>query len=195
MAQGEPTTNIKIVLLGDGGVGKTSILRRYCENTVKFARAATVGGDYSGADVVVGGVSYHVNIWDTSGQERYQCLVPVYCRDAQGAIIVYDTTSRGSFENLQKWIDLYRNSMEFGPVVIFGNKIDLEAKRAVDRQAGKEFCDAKAFEFMEGSAATGAQVQEAFERVVELASELGPLGIGRTVNLQDTSSAGSWWCC
>jgi small GTP-binding protein len=69
--------------------------------------------------------AYHVNIWNTAGQEQYRCLVPVYCRGVQGAFLVFDTTSLDSFNNLPKWIDLYQNSMELGPVIVFGNKIDL----------------------------------------------------------------------
>jgi Ras-related protein Rab-21 len=131
----------KVVLLGEAGSGKTSILVKYVKGQFSKRREATVQANFMEKRVDVGTppTSVQLYIWDTAGQERYHALGPIYYRDSNAAILVYDITDGDSFEKVQRWVkELRKVIAEDLPIVIAGNKIDLENRRVVKKEDALE---------------------------------------------------------
>lgn len=104
-----------------------------------------------------------LQIWDTAGQERFRTITSSYYRGAHGIIVVYDVTDRASFQNVQQWIhEIDRNAGDACQKLLIGNKADLTGKRAVSSQEGKAFADSLGIEFLETSAKTSQNVEQAF---------------------------------
>ncbi|CCD68201.1 Ras-related protein Rab-21 [Caenorhabditis elegans] len=150
-----PKHKAKVVVLGDSGVGKTSIIYRHRYGAHYRPVNATIGASFVSFDV---GADYRdredvvrLQVWDTAGQERFRCMVPMYMRNADAALIVYDVTDRNTFEDVEKWLkDLDRSSgTEDANVYLIGNKTDLVEKREVTEAEGKAMAakiNAKFFE-------------------------------------------------
>ena len=142
----------KIIFVGDSGVGKTTLINRINNEEFKDLNESSVGIDYYSKNIKFGGEELTLQIWDTAGQEKYRGLIPTYARNAVLAFIIYDISSKQSFENLTGWID-YLNSIEKMPMIICGNKIDL-ADRQVKKEVGEEFAKKNKLVFFEVSAKT-----------------------------------------
>lgn len=123
----------KVVLLGEGRVGKTSILLRYTKGEYSDRQVSTLQASYLDKRVTVGTTTVNLSIWDTAGQERFHALGPIYYRDASGALLVYDITDAESFNKVKNWVkELKKIVGNDIIIVIAGNKIDLEKNRNVD---------------------------------------------------------------
>ena len=131
----KPVQKFKVVLLGEGRVGKTSILVRFCQNTFNDRQQPTLQASYLDRKVTVDGQSVQLSVWDTAGQERFHALGPIYYRDADAALCVYDITDGDSLDRVRKWIQELKNHASDDIVIaIAGNKIDLEKRRHVDKE-------------------------------------------------------------
>eukprot|EP01135_Chromosphaera_perkinsii_P002122 Nk52_evm56s217 gene=Nk52_evmTU56s217 len=116
----------KVVLLGEGCVGKTSLILRYCQNVFNENHVTTLQAAFIEKRVNLQGKRVVMAIWDTAGQERFHALGPIYYRDSNGAILVYDVTDRDSYSRVQKWVKELRTMLGDNVVLkIVGNKIDL----------------------------------------------------------------------
>ncbi|XP_023084501.1 ras-related protein Rab-17 [Piliocolobus tephrosceles] len=158
----------KLVLLGSGSVGKSSLALRYVKNDFKNI-LPTVGCAFFTKVVDVGTASLKLEIWDTAGQEKYHSVCHLYFRGANAALLVYDITSKDSFLKAQQWLkDLEK---ELHPeevlVMLVGNKTDLSEEREVTFQEGKEFAESQKLLFMETSAKLNYQVSEVFSAVAQ----------------------------
>jgi Ras-related protein Rab-21 len=123
----------KVVLLGEGRVGKTSILLRYTKGEYSDRQISTLQASYLDKRVTVGTSTVNLSIWDTAGQERFHALGPIYYRDAAAALLVYDITDAESFHKVKNWVKELRKIVGNDIVIVIaGNKIDLEKNRAVD---------------------------------------------------------------
>lgn len=159
----------KILLVGDSGVGKTCILLRFTAGEFREDTRNTVGVDLKVKMVHARGKKLKLTIWDTAGQERFRTLTSAYYRGAHGIVLVYDVTSRESFENVQHWlkeIDIYSTN-ESCVKLLVANKIDDAARRAVSKKEGSAFARANAMLFIECSAKTQDGIQQAFDEVVQ----------------------------
>jgi len=138
---GSRNKKYKIVLLGEGRVGKTSILVRYCRNEYDGKQPPTLNASYMDKRINIGGSkSMGLSIWDTAGQERFHALGPIYYRDADAALIVYDITDAESFTRCRKWVKELRKIVgDDIDIAIAGNKVDLEKNRHVDKNEALEF--------------------------------------------------------
>ena len=143
----------KIIFVGDSGVGKTTLINRINNEEFKDLNESSVGIDYYSKNIKFGGEELTLQIWDTAGQEKYRGLIPTYARNAVLAFIIYDISSKKSFENLTEWIN-YLNSIEKMPMIICGNKIDLVDDRQVSKEEGEEFAKKNNLVFFEVSAKT-----------------------------------------
>ncbi|KAK6589818.1 Ras family SEC4 [Cryptosporidium xiaoi] len=161
---------VKILLLGDSSVGKSSLLLRFCEKKFGSNYTLTIGIDFETRIVENRGKRYKLQIWDTAGQERFRTITPAYFRSAMGVILVYDITSIESFESLDYWtgiLDEYSRS-DLVKVVV-GNKLDLYFARQVDEYKGKSFADQIGAPFFELSAKNNHSnvVDEPFLVIIE----------------------------
>jgi Ras-related protein Rab-21 len=122
----------KVVLLGEGRVGKTSILLRYTKGEYNDRQVSTLQASYLDKRLIVNGINAQLSVWDTAGQERFHALGPIYYRDADGALLVYDITDSESFNKVRKWVKELRKIVGNDIIIaIAGNKIDLEKNRSV----------------------------------------------------------------
>ena len=157
---------IKIVLLGDINVGKTSIVLRYSHNIFEKNYLPTIGGAYTQKILVLkNGISLKLNIWDTSGQERFRTMIKLYYRDAEAAILVYDINNEKSLDNLEYWITELKNNVNTENIIIAmaGNKCDIEEiDGKVDFKKGKKFAEDNNFIFYETSALKGIGIENLF---------------------------------
>ena len=158
---------IKIVLLGDSGVGKSSIAQRYVTDTFRAHGESTIGASFMSKMIVNNGSPCTCQIWDTAGQEKYHSLAPMYYRGAAAAILVYDMTKKSSFEKLQKWVDELKERGPDGIVLcVAANKCDLEEGREVEVAEGAEFAQKSGADFFETSAKNDENVGRIFTTLV-----------------------------
>lgn len=154
---------LKVLLLGDAGVGKTSLLNQFVNREFTAQYKATIGSDFSSKQVDVDGKLITLQIWDTAGQERFQSITANYYHGSHAIAIVYDITSRQSFENVRKWIsEVDRLANPQVCKLLVGNKADLQDKREVSKEDGQSLADGLGIPFMETSAKTAYNVKDMF---------------------------------
>ncbi|KAG8479880.1 hypothetical protein CXB51_029506 [Gossypium anomalum] len=157
--------SFKILLIGDSGVGKSSLLVSFISAS-SHDSAPTIGVDFKIKLLTVGGKRLKLTIWDTAGQERFRTLTSSYYRGAHGIILVYDVTRRETFTNLSdlwaKEVELYSTNQDCVKMLV-GNKVDRESERAVSKEEGIELAKELGCSFIECSAKTRQNVQQCFE--------------------------------
>ncbi|OHT04605.1 Ras-related protein Rab-5C [Tritrichomonas foetus] len=156
----------KIVLVGESGVGKTSLVKRWTSHIFRENQSPTIGAAYTSVDYIYAGVNRQVQIWDTAGEEKYRSMAPIYSRGAYGALVVFDLTSRPTFLRIPEWIEVVDSARSM-VIVICGNKSDLEERREVSFEEASNFCQTNNYRYFETSASNGSYVQEVFEEIVE----------------------------
>ena len=167
---------IKICLLGDVSVGKTSIASRFCKDSFTENYMNTIGGAYQQQNIILNnGTKIKLHIWDTSGQDRFRSMTNLYYRDAQVAILTYDVTNEESLEGLNYWLNELNDKVEIDDMILclVGNKNDVDASRkVVSTSKGKAFAEEHNMIFFETSAKTGAGVKELFQAIAVKEYEL-----------------------
>ncbi|CAG9314908.1 unnamed protein product [Blepharisma stoltei] len=155
--------NVKVVLLGDSGVGKSSVLLRFVDNYFKQDSSPTIGISSLKKTLHVNDTHIHFDIWDTAGQERYRSLTSMYCRDANAVILVYDITSRNSFNGLKAWYcglkEIIKNSTI---IAIAGNKEDLVEREEIPIDEAKEYANFIGAIYAKTSAKSNVGVEKIF---------------------------------
>jgi small GTP-binding protein len=160
----------QILLIGDSSVGKTSLIQRYANGIFKEEYLATVGLDYYTKQEMINDITVLVKLWDTAGQERFKALTPNYFRNAEGVVLAYDVTNSESFDNLKFWINSIKSNLGekniFIPIIIIGNKIDMEGMRDITKEDASKFAKENNYKYFETSAKTGQGVDEAIRDLV-----------------------------
>lgn len=156
----------KVMLIGDSGVGKTCLLVRFKDGTfLGGSFISTVGIDFRNKVVNVDGTKVKLQIWDTAGQERFRSVTHAYYRDAHALLLLYDVTSRHSFDNIRAWLsEINEYAQEDVVIMLVGNKCDL-SERAIRTEDGEKLAKDHGVPFMETSAKTGTNVDLAFMAV------------------------------
>ncbi|CAK4775400.1 unnamed protein product [Aphanomyces euteiches] len=161
---------LKVVLIGDSGVGKSNLVQRFTKNKYNGASTQTIGFEFAAKTIRVGDRRIKAQIWDTAGQERFQSLTAAYYRNAVGALVVYDITNRHSFEHVTHWLEQIREHAHENVVLILvGNKCDLAHlpnTRQVSTLEAARFAETHHMEFVEASALDSTNVVEAFKRII-----------------------------
>ena len=157
----------KFVFLGDQGVGKSSIIQRYIQDSFNVDQSPTIGIDFSIKNIQINDQTYKLHLWDTAGQERFKSLIPAYIKDCQVAIIVYDITNQESFKNVANWYKTIQEQAGEQIVLgLIGNKTDLP-NQAVTTQEGMSKADQIQAFYQEVSAKSGDKVDEFFKQIIE----------------------------
>jgi len=184
----------KLLLIGDSGVGKSCLLLRFADNTYTDSYISTIGVDFKIRTLDIDGKTVKLQIWDTAGQERFRTITSSYYRGAHGIIVVYDVTDKVSFNNVKQWLgEIDRYACQSVNKLLVGNKADLVEKKVVEFNEAKEFADSLGISFLETSAKSAHNVEEAFltmtrqikERVSR--SHDGPTKPNSSVNISTNS--------
>ena len=161
---------IKIVIVGDSGVGKTNLLSRFSINKFEENTRNTIGVDFTAVDLKISEKSVKAQFWDTAGQEKYRSIASAYYKNAQGVIMVYDMTRRETFEHIENWWEELREQGDPNiNMILVGNKADLLEERVVTTEQASVLAKAKDIFFMEVSAKTNFDdcVKKAFTTLLE----------------------------
>lgn len=194
----------KYLLLGDSGVGKSSLLLRFADNIFSDAFIATVGVNFKIRTVNIDDKTASLQIWDTAGKDRFKTMTSSFYRGAHGIMLVYDVTDMESFQHIETWIDeIKKYGGGDSPMILVGNKSDMSTNRVVTYTMGKKYAEALGILFMETSAKSSVNVETLFMSLTsEVKSEVvqGKLDItsGGSVIVRNTSSVNkkrSWICC
>lgn len=157
---------LKLVVLGDSGVGKTSILTRFVLQEFSQSYQATVGADFLFKELIVDGIKFSLQIWDTAGQERFNSLGNSFYRGTDCCLLVFDLTNSESFDHASNWKKefLYRTGNSPGsiPMILIGNKRDLSSERTVDLKLAKAWAGKEGLIYCEVSAKDSTRIEEAF---------------------------------
>ncbi len=161
---------LKFVLVGESGTGKSSLMTRYAKRTFDPGFVSTIGVDFSIETVTVRGATVKLQIWDTAGQERFNTITTSYYRGSHAIVVVYDVTSRASFQAVPAWFERVRHHAPDAPnVMLVGNKSDLQARRAVPEHEGADLARDHGALFLETSALADTNVSAVFRRLCEAA--------------------------
>eukprot|EP01104_Vermistella_antarctica_P007148 TRINITY_DN178_c0_g1_i2.p1 TRINITY_DN178_c0_g1~~TRINITY_DN178_c0_g1_i2.p1 ORF type:complete len:218 (+),score=43.40 TRINITY_DN178_c0_g1_i2:206-859(+) len=154
---------IKLLLIGDSGVGKSCLLLRFSDDSFTPSFITTIGIDFKIRTIKLDGKLIKLQIWDTAGQERFRTITTAYYRGAMGILLVYDVTDEKSFSNIRNWIrNIEQHATESVNKMLLGNKCDMVDRRVVDTERGKELADSYGIKFLETSAKNSINVEEAF---------------------------------
>ena len=164
----ENSYSVKFIIVGDSSVGKSNILLRFSRNVFDPGHQATLGIEFANKHLQCNNIDYLVQVWDTAGQENFRSVTRAYYKASAVAMVVYDISSEESFQHIQAWIkdckDLAPRTVQ---LVLIGNKSDLEEKRAIKIERGKELAHENNMLFFETSALNGNGVEEAFQKSIE----------------------------
>ena len=201
---------LKYIIIGDPSVGKSNLLMKFAHNKFTDEYQTTIGVEFGAKNLQINDQIYRIQIWDTAGQENFRSITRAYFKNCVCAMVVYDITCRKSFENIQNWLqDVHDQSPKTVLIVLIGNKIDLEDKRVISTDEGKEYAIQNGLIFMETSAKSGEGVEEIFrktaqeiekkmgENYYDLKSETCGIKRGKTnnINLDNAKNKEKKGCC
>ena len=180
----------KLILIGNSGVGKSSIIQRYMKNTFEESYKCTIGVDFLMKTLNLNGKTVKLQLWDTAGQEKYKSMVASYYRGANVALVVFDITSHASFDSLPVWIEnYYKNGPEEKNIILIGNKKDMEESRQVTKQEAEIFSETNNMMYFETSAKEGDNIEYIFtyaaEKLLEYYGKPDENNIKRQMNNND----------
>ncbi|KAM0676602.1 Ras- protein Rab-30 [Binucleata daphniae] len=195
----------KIILIGNSGVGKTCLIKRYTDQSYQPNYTSTIGVDFKIKTISVGGESVKLQIWDTAGQERFRTITNSYYRGAHGIIIVFDLTCQESFSSVPEWVEeIETHAHKDVEIVLIGNKQDLQDKIEVDDEAVNKFISEKLVNtmYLQASAKENNNVEKIFvdlaEKLVKKEKSKGPTFFGKkeAINLKKFDEGSKrFGCC
>ena len=164
----EPDIILKILIIGDTSVGKTSILANYNGDNFDEKAIGTIGVEYLYKTITYKNMRIKLQLWDTSGEERFRSITKNFYRNANGVFLVYDITKEESFQNIRDWL---RDIKEYNgdlKIMILGNKLDLIDQRVVTTERATNYASRNNLQYLETSAKDGTNIQKSFDNLIEL---------------------------
>ena len=159
---------LKILIVGDSGVGKTNFILRFLNNEFNQNYMSTAGIDLKSGSIIIKNKKIRIQIWDTAGQEKYKAITKNLFLKVMGALIVYDITNENSFYNLQSWVSMVKEECgKHMQIVIVGNKSDLDSKRAISKEEVLNYVKEQKVEYIETSSKTGENIIKAITLLSE----------------------------
>lgn len=153
----------KVVVLGAQGVGKTSLVVRYIGKMFSHHISPTIGASFFTCNINIGETRVKLQVWDTAGQERFRSMAPMYYRNANAALLVFDITQQSTFASIKSWVkELQRNVEEPLVLCVVGNKTDLEAQRKVTKEEAEQYASSIAASYFESSALNDTGIEDVF---------------------------------
>ncbi|CAG9314407.1 unnamed protein product [Blepharisma stoltei] len=192
---------MKVLLIGDSSVGKTSVLLRYVDDTYNPEFQTTIGVDFKISTMELQGKVIKLQLWDTAGQDRFRNIVASYYRGAQGVILMYDITNQASFQNIKNWYNETLNHLQSStPKLLVGNKLDLASQRTVKLAEAQELADRLSMSYIETSAKNSQNVRLAFETLTrsmltQVSTSEPMKGVGGATKVKDGKSIKKSNCC
>lgn len=177
---------IKLLMIGDSGVGKTCLLLRYANDSFSSTFITTIGIDFKIKNVEIDGTRIKLQIWDTAGQERFRTITTSYFRGAQGILLVYDVTDRRSFESIRNWISQIQQHADVHVnKILVGNKCDMLDDKVISTEEGQKLAQEFGIPFWECSAKTDINVDASFQGLAAAVKDrLVADGVGGPANKQ-----------
>lgn len=186
----------KLLIIGDSGVGKSSLLLRFADNTFSGSYITTIGVDFKIKTVTLNGQKVKLQIWDTAGQERFRTITSTYYRGTHGVIVVYDVTNGESFANVKRWLHEIEQNCDLVNKVLVGNKNDTPERKVVLTEDAQRFASTMNIQLFETSAKDNINVEEMFMAITRLVLD-SKLELKRqnvtqneTVNLRKSNKSG-----
>ena len=175
----EPSITFKILTIGESGVGKTCILRRFVENKFLKNHLATIGIDFKTKTLNINNQEIKLKIWDTAGQERFRNITTQYYKGADGIVLVYDVTEESSYDKIRDWMEQILSNTQRDDIglVLLGNKCDMEP-RTVTEEQGNKMAEELKISYFETSALNGQGIKEAFEQLTRDIMKKKGVGVG-----------------
>mmetsp|Transcript_19737 Transcript_19737/g.51384 ORF Transcript_19737/g.51384 Transcript_19737/m.51384 type:complete len:210 (-) Transcript_19737:4256-4885(-) len=173
------SSQYKVVLLGEGCVGKTSLVLRYCQNVFNDKHLTTLQASFLKKRLNIKGSRVDLAIWDTAGQERFHALGPIYYRDSNGAVLVYDITDEDSFVKVKNWVKELRKMLgQDISLCIVGNKSDMEKNRNVDQATAEKYAQSVGAVHFHTSAKLNRGIEDMFLDLTKRMMKAGGGGAG-----------------
>ncbi|CAD8126725.1 unnamed protein product [Paramecium sonneborni] len=183
---------VKVIVIGDSGVGKTNILSQFCDAKFSITHMATLGVDFKIKTIDVDGKKLKLQIWDTAGQERFRNITKTYYKGAQGVILTYSVIDRQSFQNVDGWLRSIQENTNSNDVqlVLVGNKADMSAERQVTMEEGQKLSQQYNIPFFETSAKSNMNINESFnnlaQRIISTLCKMQANDDGQKLDLKKT---------
>jgi len=182
---------IKFIIIGDSGTGKSCLLQSFLDGVFHEEQTQTIGVEFGAKVVALSGKRIKLQVWDTAGQERYRSVTRSYYRGAVGVMLVYDTSKLATFESIPTWLEeakrLITQDVAF---ILVGNKSDVRSESKVSTNEAAAFAHENNLMFLETSAKTGTNVEEAFMQLGKRAIQMlkGPQGANPPVNAKSNDA-------
>ena len=195
----------KYIIIGDAAVGKSCLMLNFIDKRFRADHDLTIGVEFGSKMLDIQGKKVKLRIWDTAGSESFKSITRSYYRSAAGALLVYDITRRDSFHHLSEWLNEARfNGNPSMAITLVGNKIDLDSQRVISFEEGQRYAKDNGLEFLEASALTGHNVNQAFVETglsilskiddgsLDLSSQNGGVVVKEKIVKKDNQGGG---CC
>ena len=158
---------LKLLLLGDTQVGKTSIITKYVEDKFEESALSTVGVDYKFKIMTHKNLKIKLQIWDTSGEERFRSIAKNFYRNTEALFIVFDLTNKKTFDNVKNWISEAKEHNQDIKMIIIGNKSDLKEKIVIKKETAQKLANENKIKYFETSAKDGTNIKESFTALID----------------------------
>ena len=193
----EPEYFIKLLLLGDISVGKSSFIYRFIYDKFNPVEMPSSKLDLQSSDIIVSKNKIRVQLWDTVGQEKFRSITQSLISKMQGIVIMFDLTNKETYDNIKTWIELIREQSKKLPIIIIGNKCDLEEERIIQKEEAKGYYKKQKLKYVETSCKNGTNIKKAISKICKIIinSQEKPTNVSFSISSSNISTVKKRHCC